>query len=352
MKGETLEIIIYGSIGESWWGENITAESFLKEIEKNEKAKNILVRLNSPGGNVFDGIAIYNQLRRLKGHKTVKIEGICASIATVIAMAGDEIIMDEVSDFMIHDPTAMASGTEEDMQKTANVLALIKDNIVTAYMTKVKDTITKEDVAILMTNETWMTPPVALEKGFITNIEKSAPTPPEIKAEVFPGFFNYFKAPKQFKNIAESSTIESHEAPKTKHKEEKKAMNKEELKNQFPDVYAEIVNEGATGERNRMAALDKLAGKTQNAEALAIIASAKYDKIQNAESIAMEILDKVTSAPAAFDKPKDQAMGIAEKFEEKKNAYNKEDVDNSKEDTNKKQQADDILKDVVNFANM
>lgn len=343
--GKQLDIIIYGEIGAGWFSQGITAEGFVHEMEKHDDAENINIRINSPGGNVFEGIAIYNTLRRMKGKKTVIIDGICASIATVIAMAGDEIVMAPVSDFMIHDPTTYTAGDAEDLRKDAAILDLIKDNIVTAYATRAK--VTKDEIRQMMTDETWMDPQTALTKGFITQIEAVWPVAGNAKNEAFTGFYNFAKIPEKYKHLfPENSYTE-----KSEKKEDKKKMptNKEDFRNQNPDLYNEILNEGATNERARMEALDKLAGKVTDKGALDMIYSAKYKEPKNAADIALDIVDKVTAVPAPAEKT------IADKFEEKKNEVNKDDLDNSTDGGSKKETEDAetraIMAEVIRLAN-
>jgi ATP-dependent protease ClpP protease subunit len=165
------ELVIYGDIGESWWGDSVTAADVKSQLDAMQG--DVAVRINSPGGSVFDGFAIYNLLRAHDGAVTVHVDGLAASAASVIAMAGDEIVMGNASMMMIHDPWTVTVGDAAEMQKTADTLNKIKDSIVTAYAGKAAD-LSSERIAELMSDETWLTASEALEMGFATQVEESA----------------------------------------------------------------------------------------------------------------------------------------------------------------------------------
>lgn len=169
---DSADIYLYSEIG----GMDITAESFVNDLNSIE-SKNLTVHINSLGGSVFDGIAIYNALKDFDGKVTTKVEGIGASIASVIALAGDEILMSDNSLLMIHDPYAMTGGTAEDMRKTAELLDKIKNEIVGIYkkQTGLEDSVLNK----MMSEETWFNSSEALESGFITSVSEGV----EVKAE-------------------------------------------------------------------------------------------------------------------------------------------------------------------------
>ena len=111
-KSQTVaEIVVYGVIGQDFWGDGISAKSFSDQLNNLPKTVNqIDVRLNSGGGDVFDGVSIYNRLKQHKAKVTVYIDGLAASIASVIALAGDEVVMGEGALMMIHKPWTWAMG--------------------------------------------------------------------------------------------------------------------------------------------------------------------------------------------------------------------------------------------------
>ena len=122
------------------------------------------LRLNSPGGSVFDAVAIHNALKRHEGNVTVWIDGIAASAASYVAMAGDEIVMPENAFLMIHDPSGLVMGTSEDMRAMAEALEKVKGALVQGYAAKSGRT--PEEVSALMSAETWLDAADALAQGF------------------------------------------------------------------------------------------------------------------------------------------------------------------------------------------
>ena len=167
------ELVIYGDIGESFWGDSVTASDVKRMLD--DMTGDLTVRINSPGGSVFDGFAIYNLLRAHNGSVTVYVDGLAASAASVIAMAGDEVVMGAASMMMIHDPWTMSIGDANEMRKTADTLDKIRDSIVDAYATKAVD-IEREEIATMMAQETWMTASEAQEFGFANKLEEGEAT--------------------------------------------------------------------------------------------------------------------------------------------------------------------------------
>ncbi|THD71288.1 Clp protease ClpP [Thalassobius vesicularis] len=158
------EVLIYDEIG----AYGVSAKGFLAELGALPDDAAIDLRLNSPGGSVFDAVAIYNALKRHTGDITVWIDGIAASAASYIAMAGDTIIMPENAFLMIHDPSGLVMGTAEDMRSTAEALDKVKGSLIQGYATK--SGTPDEEIAALMAAETWLDAKDALDLGFIDRI--------------------------------------------------------------------------------------------------------------------------------------------------------------------------------------
>lgn len=158
------EISIYEEIG--IWG--VTAGMFARDLKALGDVSNITLRISSIGGNVFDGLAIYNMLKDHASTITVKVDGIAASIASVIAMAGDTIEMPANTMMMIHDPSGGVYGTAEDMREIAEVLEKVKAGLVSAYVAKTG--LDANEVADLMADETWLTAEEAVAKGFADTV--------------------------------------------------------------------------------------------------------------------------------------------------------------------------------------
>ena len=167
-KDQEATVYIYDEIS-SWWG--ISSEELVKELN-GITAGTIHVRLNSPGGSVFDGTAIYNALKQHKANIVIHVDGLAASIASVIAMAGDEIHMGEGAYMMIHDPFSIMIGTAEDFRKEADLLDKVGGTIASIYQGKTG--MTEQEIKDLMTEETWMTADEAVEKGFADQVDKGA----------------------------------------------------------------------------------------------------------------------------------------------------------------------------------
>jgi ATP-dependent Clp protease, protease subunit len=164
------ELTIYGDIGESWWWESTSAtdvDNALKQAKDND----LVVRLNSPGGSAFDGIAIYNRLKAHKGKVTIHVDGWACSAASIIAMAADELIMGAGAMMMIHEASTIVWGSKTLMRKEADMLEKLEDGIVDIYMTKA--TVEREKIRNMVDSETWFSANEALEIGFATSTTTS-----------------------------------------------------------------------------------------------------------------------------------------------------------------------------------
>ena len=161
--GASTDVYIFNEIG--MWG--ITAQDFITDI-KDLKDTPINLRINSLGGDVFDGLAIYNIIKKRTAKTTVYIEGIAASIATIIALGADEVVMSENSLFMIHNASGGAMGESKDLQKTADILVKITEQLAEVYQAKTG--LSKEAILDMMDEETWLSATEAFELGFIDTI--------------------------------------------------------------------------------------------------------------------------------------------------------------------------------------
>jgi len=165
-KNKTAEINIYGDIGDSWFGDSVTAKDFVKEIAALD-AEEITIRINSYGGSVSDGIAIYNAIKRHPATTTVAIDGVAVSIASLIAMAGDTVEMADNALMMIHAPWASGSGNAIDLREKADVLDRYAQAMSTSYADKTQQSI--EAVMQWLTDgkDHWFTADEALGEGLI-----------------------------------------------------------------------------------------------------------------------------------------------------------------------------------------
>jgi ATP-dependent protease ClpP protease subunit len=161
-EGSRAEVLIYDEIG----AYGVSAKGFLAELGALPDGVPIDLRLNSPGGSVFDAVAIYNALQRHDGTITVWIDGIAASAASYVAMAGDEIVMPENAFLMIHDPSGLVMGTAADMREMADTMDKIAAGMVRGYAARSGRA--EEEIAALMAAETWFDAEAALEAGLAT----------------------------------------------------------------------------------------------------------------------------------------------------------------------------------------
>jgi ATP-dependent Clp protease protease subunit len=188
-KAETAELFIYDDIGFSLFSDGVTAKAVADTLKDMKSVKNLTVRINSYGGDVFEGLAIKSQLASSGKHITMKIDGIAASIASVIAMAGNEIHLADGGFIMIHDAWTGAVGNAEDLRKQADTLDKVSGEIAGIYAKRTKSG--EDEMRKLMKEETWLTAGVALEKGFITAIGE----PMNMAAKIDPTKFKYRNIP-------------------------------------------------------------------------------------------------------------------------------------------------------------
>lgn len=151
---------------ETWWGDEVTPKTFKDELIAGDG--DITLWINSPGGDCFAAAQIYNLLMDYKGHVTVKIDGLAASAASVIAMAGNKVCMSPVAMMMIHNPATLAYGDKSDMEKTIGMLSEVKESIINAY--ELKSNLDRKQISKMMDNETWLNAKKAVELGFADEI--------------------------------------------------------------------------------------------------------------------------------------------------------------------------------------
>jgi len=157
------ELILEGVVAsESWYGDEVTPALFRDELDSH--TGDITVRINSPGGDVFAGVSIMNMLKDRDGQVTIIVDGVAASIASVIAMAGDKIIMNTGSMMMIHNAWSVAVGDSEELRKVADTLEKIGESIISVYVARTG--LDEEAIKEMLSAETWMTADEAVEMGF------------------------------------------------------------------------------------------------------------------------------------------------------------------------------------------
>ena len=166
-EGEKRVLLLDGEISdETWWGDEVTPQMFRSELHAAEG--DIDLWINSPGGDCYAAAQIYNMLMEYKGNVNVKIDGIAASAASVVAMAGTTVEMSPVATIMIHNPMTVSIGDTHEMERTITFLAEIKESIINAY--EIKTGLSRAKISRLMDAETWMNAKKAVELGFADSV--------------------------------------------------------------------------------------------------------------------------------------------------------------------------------------
>lgn len=289
------ELLIYGYIG-GW--ENRAAE-FAKQVRE-LKATTLRVRINSGGGSLFDGVAIYNTLKLFKGTTIVHIDGLAASAASIIAMAGDQRIMPANTMLMIHNTSVYTEGNTQDLQKTALLLAQLDEAMLNTYVNRTGQT--AEKIKQMMDDETWLTAKDAKELGFATEITDALEVAASVqdKSIIINGVnFEGLSLDKLRSGILKNFTASSIKPPPATNpvaiflpKEEGaqamltvEALQKEH-KATYDEVYSAAYKAGQTAERARIKEIEEL-------EALGhkdILAKAKFDTGATAADVSFLIM--------------------------------------------------------------
>lgn len=306
---EEVELTIYGEIVSSlsWWDPSgeVSSNDFIKELDTYKDKNTITVRINSNGGDVFAASAIYTRLMDMKADIKVKIDGMCMSAATIIAMAGESEIS-PCGMFMTHGPLAGMCGyyNLEDLEQYTTMLNKIKDIIINAYAKKTCKT--KDELKSYVDSENYMTAEEAVENGFVDKVMFENDVNPVIDKNMliinkvstdFSKLPDDFK--NKFKNIIEKNRLNnSYQKPINNIGNEGCFLNKnlntgvddmiknaQELKDKYPNIYQEVVNEAQKSERERIKAIDELPGADE------IKNKAKYEEIVDAGQCAMKILN-------------------------------------------------------------
>lgn len=166
------ELTLYEEIAnDSWWGDETTPKQFKADLDALGDIDTLNIFINSPGGDVFAGQAIHSMLKRHKAHKNVYIDGLAASIASVIAMAGDTIYMPKNAMMMIHNPWTFGIGNAADFRRLAEDLDKIRESLIAAY--EGHSALTRDEIIAIMDEETWLPADDCIEYGFCDEIEEA-----------------------------------------------------------------------------------------------------------------------------------------------------------------------------------
>lgn len=314
---ESATIELYGDVvseqPRDWWtgeaieGQFITPEGFAEDLEQIKDKAVINIKINSLGGDVYTGIAIHNALKALKGHKNVVVEGIAASAASVIAMAGDKIQMFPGSLMMIHNVSGLLYDwfNLTDLKKIARSFDAIEKALAAIY--SVKTGLDQTVLRSMMDRETWFTGAEAVEKGFADELLDENPAfAVAYNASAHLMVVNGVKhntyglnIPDRLnlKPLAASATVDDKLTP-PKNKGEKQ-MTKDELRAQYPGIVAEIEAEAVAADRARIQEIEEIQNTIGDD---ALVNEAKFVKPTNAAALALAAMKKNAALGASFIK--------------------------------------------------
>lgn len=295
------ELILYGDIAsETWWGDEVTPRQFTEELAALGAVPEIVVRINSGGGDVFAANAIYTRLKDNAAKITVKIDGWAASAATIVAMAGDVIEIPGNGVFMVHDPALGLLGyfNEADLAKLTEEIKVIKQSIVNGYALKTGKT--TDEIAAIMSAETWYDGKQAVDAGFCDKLmfedaENSVENTAKIVVNsVSMDLTRYEKMPVSLLNrlTARDPGGFSNTTTTKKEKRSEETMDPKDIKTTadlkaaFPDLTKQIAEEAENAERKRIQDIEDVA----IAGFETIVADAKFTNPVAAGDVAKAIL--------------------------------------------------------------
>ena len=285
--------------GTDYWGEDTGVSNVLSQLQGLDPSQNIVLHVNSVGGEVSAGVTIYNRLRALQNKKSVIIEG----FASIISMAGDEIHMALGSEMMIHNPSSFAYGEADDFEKAAESLRKTKENLIDIY--EARTGLTREEIATMMDDETWLTAREALEKGFCTSVDESLQMVACRK-----GTDLIVNGLPMSMDVLKGLPVDKYEEKG----EEPMEVTAELLRTDYAEVYDEVFNAGVAAERARLQALDGI-----NNEARAeVINRAKYETYATVQDVAVELLN--------MPQPEQPTNQLQQLMQDANNASNKVDT--------------------------
>ncbi|MEZ3437601.1 MAG: Clp protease ClpP [Oscillospiraceae bacterium] len=296
-ENSAAELILYGDISQtSWWGDEVTPKQFDSDLSALGDVDEIVVRINSGGGDVFAANAIYTRLKDHKAHITVKVDGWAASAATIIAMAGDTIQIPANGVFMIHNPKMGVRGYygAEEFVKLSEELAVIKQSIINGYCLKTgKD---EAEISALMDKETWLDGKQAVDSGFcdeimFADVQTEVENASRVVVNSVPlDISEYVNIPKSLLNCRKSGGFTNTKTPNTEKGgvEEMEIKTVDELKAAYPELTAQIAENAIAAERKRIQDIESYALPGYEA----IISKAKFESPVDSGEIARQIIAK------------------------------------------------------------
>lgn len=285
----TAELLLYGTISDnSWWSDSVSPKRFKEDLEKLGNVNQITVRIYSGGGDVFAANAIYSMLKDHQAEIIVKIDGLAASAATIIAMAGDKILIPENAYMMIHKVSTYIGGNINDIQKELELLEKIENTLLQTYVKRTGKT--KEEIQALIDAETWLTGREAVEEGFADELMFEDE---EEKEKISNGILNKIEVRndlKKCKNLPENLKnilISKNNTNKIiNDRKEEEIMDEKTFMEKYPDLYNSIYNAGVINERQRLKDIDLIANNISKD----LVEKAKYEDFKNAQELSFEAM--------------------------------------------------------------
>lgn len=290
------ELFIYGPIGR----EDNNPTEFITQL-KAINANTLHIHINSPGGDMFAGHAIYGMIKNFKGKKITHIDGLAASAASIIAMAGDEIVMPKNTLLMIHNASTIAYGDSQEFSRVADNLVKMNQTMQAVYAAKTK--LPPEQITAMMDKETWLTAAEAKELGFIDTVTNEIELDSYFDNEnqlvindIKLGNINNDKVKSIFApKVVNAVATNAEQAPQITNKKELKPMDINALKIDHPELYAQIESsayekgktDGINAERSRIKAIEDIGINGHER----LIIDAKFQSGITAETLAMKILN-------------------------------------------------------------
>lgn len=322
-----------------WFGMEHTSAKLVSSQIESAGTEKLLVEINSPGGSVFDASEIYTALKSYKGEVEVQIVGLAASAASIIAMAGDRVLMSPTAQMMIHNASAISGGDHRDMKHTSDFLRGVDRTIADAYAKK--SGLDYEELLAMMADETWLTPDKAKEVGLIDAVMFEDGAPKVVAS------FDTSNGGLLPQNVIDRIRNElgptlgkagHHDNAQTRPDnltKEDDIVNIEDLKNKHPELYEQVLNEGVDkgvkNENERIKSIDALKkpGGISNEEFIVIVNEAKADPKATAGDLAVKILNH--AAEADLTQRKDYLENVkkdAEPLNSVPGSHQKEDTEN------------------------
>lgn len=289
-ENDEAEVLLYGPISDTtWWGDEITPKQFYDDLKALGDIKNLTVRINSGGGDVFAAQAIYSILKSHPAKIKVYIDGLAASAASVIAMAGDIVIMPRNAMMMIHNPWTIAIGNSNDFRKLADDLDKIREGMIAAYQTKTN--MEREKLIELLDAETWMTAEEAMEYRFVDEVDEEKQVAAFIKGNIL-CVNNLDIDISRFKNKPKVPEM----TPEMRKEVKNVELTADILAKEYPELYSEIRKQafeegkkaGIMEERERFRALQEL--EVPDKEVQEILNKARYETGETADDVALKIV--------------------------------------------------------------